>query len=371
MRFCLLFLALVAAGLPARAQHTHPHDRAIVFPDVPGYHTLSADLHLHTVFSDGNVWPNIRVEEALRDSLDAIAITEHLEYLPHHDDIPFPDRNRAHAVAVEARGQRDLIILNGAEITRDMPPGHANAIFLNDANALLTDDPVEAFRAAQAQGAFIFWNHPNWTAQAPTGVASLTEMHLYLIEEKLLHGIEVVNEQTYSDEALQIALDHDLTILGTSDEHGLIDWEYDVPGGGHRPVTLVFASERSEAGLKEALMAGRTVVYFADMLIGRDAHLVPLLQASMVIQEARYRPRTSILDVWIENTGDAPLVLKNRSAYTFHAHGALVTLPPHATTHLQVKTLEEASSVTLAFEVLNALVAPGTHPTIRLTMTPD
>ena len=44
----------------------------IEFPDVPGYLTLKCDLHMHTVFSDGSVWPNIRVQEALRDGLDAI-----------------------------------------------------------------------------------------------------------------------------------------------------------------------------------------------------------------------------------------------------------------------------------------------------------
>ena len=27
---------------------------------------LSMDLHIHSVFSDGNVWPTIRVEEARR-----------------------------------------------------------------------------------------------------------------------------------------------------------------------------------------------------------------------------------------------------------------------------------------------------------------
>jgi len=33
-----------------------------------------------------------------------------------------------------------------------------------------------------------------------------------------------------------------LTIIGTSDIHGLIDWQYNVPQGGHRPITLVFAT---------------------------------------------------------------------------------------------------------------------------------
>ena len=42
---------------------------------------------MHSVFSDGSVWPDIRVEEAKKDGLDVIAITEHLEYQPWKDDI--------------------------------------------------------------------------------------------------------------------------------------------------------------------------------------------------------------------------------------------------------------------------------------------
>ncbi len=34
----------------------------------------------------GAVWPNIRAEEAQRDGLDAIAMTDHLEYQPHREE---------------------------------------------------------------------------------------------------------------------------------------------------------------------------------------------------------------------------------------------------------------------------------------------
>ena len=54
-------------------------DRTISFPDTEDYLTLSTDLHTHSVFSDGHVWPNIRVAEAQKDSIDVLAITEHLE----------------------------------------------------------------------------------------------------------------------------------------------------------------------------------------------------------------------------------------------------------------------------------------------------
>ena len=47
--------------------------------------TLKCDFHIHTVFSDGKVWPDIRVAEAWQEGLDAIAITDHIEYRPNKE----------------------------------------------------------------------------------------------------------------------------------------------------------------------------------------------------------------------------------------------------------------------------------------------
>ena len=254
--YCILVALLLAAPLKSHAHSAGNGSRDIEFPNVPEYQTLKADLHIHTVFSDGSVWPNIRVQEAVKDGVDAIAMTDHLEYQPHADDIPHPDRNRSYEIARSSADNHDLVVINGSEITREMPPGHANAIFLKDANRLLKDDPMAVFKEAKRQGAFTFWNHPMWTAQKPSGIASLTAMHRRLIRDDLLQGIEVANHTTYSAEALEIALEHDLTILGTSDIHGLIDWDYEVNRGGHRPVTLVFATEHSKEAIKEAILEG-------------------------------------------------------------------------------------------------------------------
>lgn len=361
----LFFAALVAISPSLWAQHHHDGARSIHFPDVENRVTLSVDLHTHTVFSDGSVWPDIRVQEALRDSLDAVAMTDHLEYQPHEDDIPHPDRNRSYEIARQEAEGNDLLLINGSEITRDMPPGHANAIFLEDANPLLKEDPMAVFREADRQDAFIFWNHPMWTSQKPSGIPSLTDMHRTLIEEDLLHGIEVVNKHRYASEAIRIALEHDLTMLGTSDVHGLIDWDYEVHDGGHRPVTLAFAEERSKDGIKEALEAGRTAVWHHNTLIGREQHLRPLLNASLSVVGARYRDETSVLEVRIENTSDAEFVLDSRADASFHARSDLVRVTPQDTTYLHVKPGERVASVPLSFEVMNAVVAPDTHPTIE------
>ena len=261
-RFAWL-LATVALGLtPALSAHDKVRQppeneaRLIRFPDAGGYHTLVADLHTHSVFSDGHVWPSIRVSEALRDGLDALAITEHLEWQPHRADLPHPDRNRAYEEAVAALPDgSDLIVIAGSEITREEPAGHMNAVFLSDANALLkvesdpgTDriayyraanewPPEEAVRAANEQGAFVFWNHPFWTATRPTGVSRMTDFHAALIEAGHLHGIEIANGATYSEHAHRLAMDHELAMIGVSDIHDLVDWDYPPALGAHRPVT--------------------------------------------------------------------------------------------------------------------------------------
>ncbi|MEE2876216.1 MAG: Sb-PDE family phosphodiesterase [Candidatus Neomarinimicrobiota bacterium] len=351
--------------------HYQNHERMIRFPDVPGYKTLICDLHIHTVFSDGDVWPNIRVDEAIRDGLDVIAITDHLEYQPHKEDIPNPDRNRSHVIASKRGEGHNIIILNGSEITRDMPPGHSNAIFVKDANRLIKEDAKEVFNEAKRQDAFVFWNHPNWLSQASDGVVPFSDMHKDLIKKKLLHGIEVVNENTYSDEAVQIALDYNLTMLGTSDIHGLVDWQYRIPQGGHRPVTLVFAKKKSAEAVKEALTSQRTVVWFNNLLIGRERDLMPLIEASIIAEAASYKGDSEVSEVILKNNSDSKFILTNRGKFNFHARGDLVTLPPHSTITLLVKTLERLSSFDLSFEVMNALTAPRNHPTINFTIKPS
>jgi hypothetical protein len=364
----LIYSLLLILPLSILAQeHSHVIGRKLKFPDIAGYKTLKCDFHQHTVFSDGSVWPDIRVQEALMDGLDAISLTEHLEYQPHKDDIPHPDRNRSYDIAVKEAQNHDLIIVKGSEITRKMPPGHNNAIFISDPNKLLVDDSIQVFREAKKQGAFIFWNHPNWIAQRKDGMATVTDVHRLLIREKLLDGIEVVNDQTYSDEALQIALDNNLAIMGTSDIHKLIDWDFKVNEGGHRPITLVFAKERNAESIKDALMNRRTVAVFKNLLIGRNEYLVPLVESSLKIVSAKYIGKSNVLAVVIENRSSTEFMLQNQTGFTLHNNNDVVTLNAGEKTTIEVKTIERKPEVSLKFMVLNAVNAPNKHPSITFT----
>jgi hypothetical protein len=363
------FLVIPILGLfsvLATGQSNHQHGRVAKFPPIQGYLSLSCDFHIHTVFSDGSVWPDIRVQEALKDSLDAVSMTEHLEYQPHKDDIPNPDRNKSFDIASKIAKPYELLVVKGAEITRGMPPGHNNAIFIKDANKLLQEDALTVFKEAKNQGAFTFWNHPNWTAQRKDGVARITDFHKQLINENLLHGIEVVNDVTYSDEAFQMALDHNLTIMGTSDIHGLVDWQFNISEGGHRPFTIVFAKEKTEESIREALFAKRTLAYFNHTLIGREEWMTPMLNAVLTVQKAEYIGTSSILEISLKNNSDTPFLLLNEGKLNFHQHSGLITLEPRSITKIQLKTLDILPSVELPFKVINAVIAPGKYANFML-----
>ncbi|HID77044.1 MAG TPA: histidinol-phosphatase, partial [Planctomycetaceae bacterium] len=208
--WCVILWVCLAGGVDGQVRHELP------FPAIPGYETLKCDFHMHTVFSDGSVWPPVRVDEAWRVGLDAIAVTDHIEYQPHEEDVP-TRHNRSYELAVGRARQCGVLLARGAEITRDTPPGHFNAIFLENVDPLETDDLVDVIKRANDQGAFVFWNHPGWKGPE---LGRWTDVHTQLYEKGWLHGIEVANGETYYPEAHRWCLEKQLTMMGNSDIHG-------------------------------------------------------------------------------------------------------------------------------------------------------
>ncbi|WP_297127190.1 Sb-PDE family phosphodiesterase [uncultured Porphyromonas sp.] len=258
----------------------------IMIPAVGEYTVLKCDFHMHTIFSDGLVWPTIRTQEAWEEGLDALAITDHIEYHPHHDDVS-TGHNRAHEIAQEDALRRDLILIRGSEITRDTPPGHFNAIFTTD-NSLFSEDKsseqdIESIRAAKAQRAFIFWNHPGWK---PNIEGSYTWLPFIdqIYREGALRGIEVINGFGFHKRALDWCVDHNLTVMGTSDIHNLVRHDYDRTRGFiHRTMTLVLAKDRSADGIREGLEAGRTIAWAGKLLAGREENIRAIFDACVSI----------------------------------------------------------------------------------------
>lgn len=279
-------------------------------PDVPGYLTLKCDFHIHTVFSDGLVWPSVRAEEAWREGLDSIAITDHIEYQPHKTDLT-TNHNRSFEIASAAGEELGLVMVKGSEITRKMPPGHLNAIFLTNSESLAVTDWRDSTRIAHEQGAFIFWNHPGWEAQLTNNTVTWYNEHTWLVDQGFLQGIEVVNGRDYYPEAHRWAIDKKLTMMSNSDIHQPLNLDYHVHDSDHRPLTLVFAKERTRDAIKEALFARRTAIYSANRLIGDEQFLKPIFENSIHFSKTTFDLKgTKKVVLQITNSSDVDYELE-------------------------------------------------------------
>jgi len=313
--FCVIYL-------------TDGQRKTINLPDLPGYVTLKCDFHIHTIFSDGNVWPTVRIDEALRDGLDAIAITDHLEYTPKKDYIPV-DHNAAWSISETYAKERNLILIHGTEITRKMPPGHFNALFIKDANLLAVDSVMDAYKAAIKQGAFLQWNHPGWRSQEPDGIPKLYPAHKIMLEKGWIHGIEYFNDSEFYPLVMTFCKQYNLTVTANSDVHGIISERYPQPDYTNRPMTLVFAKERNHDSLKEAMFAGRTLVYFRDILAGKEEYAKPYFYQCISVSKPFHQTEKSIY-FEVVNNSDIPFYLINGIAGT----PGSITLAANATTRI-------------------------------------
>jgi hypothetical protein len=299
-----IILLIITAGFSAFGQR-----KTVNLPDLPGYVTLKCDFHMHTVFSDGNVWPTVRVGEAWRDGLDAISITDHIEYTPKKDFIPV-DHNAAWKIAENTARDFNLILVHGAELNRKMPPGHMNALFIQDASLLAADSVMEVYAAAIKQGAFLQWNHPGWKSQEPDGIPKLYAIHKNLIEKGWLHGIEFFNDSEYYPLVLTFCKQFDLAVIANSDNHGVISEDYKEPEYTNRPMTLVFAKVRTHDALKEAMFAGRTLAYFRDMIAGKEEYAKPFFYQCISVGKPFYQSDKSVF-FEVTNRSDVPFYLVN------------------------------------------------------------
>ena len=349
------FYLPVILALAAQICFSQTRDKDLDIPDLDNYQTLKCDFHIHTVFSDGLVWPTVRVDEAYAEGLDAIALTEHIEYRPHKQDIQ-ADHNRSYELIKQYAKDKDVILIKGSEITRDMAPGHHNAIYINDSEPLDTPDYMNAFKAAKAQGAFIFWNHPGWDAQQPEET-KWWDVHTQLYDGGYMQGIEVANGSSYFPEAQQWCLDKKLTMIGNSDIHQPIQTDIDFSKGEHRTMTLVFAKERSAEGIREALNNRRTAVFVGEKIIGEEAWLKELFKSAVKVEKVN-RGKNSVQLV-VYNNSDLTFYLKKGEHDPNLTYFREYKIAPKCKHTISVRLKEPATSGHIDFEVTNLLVSPN------------
>ncbi len=345
-----------------------PNKRDIIhIPNVNGFQVLKCDFHMHTVFTDGHVWPNVRVQEAWKEGLDAISITEHMEYQPHKDDVN-TDHNRSHDLAVELAKENNLVLIKGKEVTRNTPPGHFNALFITDANKFIDvrdeDKDQESIDRVINDGAFVFWNHPGWKDKQIPGSYEWIPFVEKLYQQKKVHGIEVVNGLGFHSKALDWALDRNLTILGNTDMHNLIAHSYDLNKEGvHRTMTLIMSKDRSAQGIREALNSGRTVAWSSKYLFGKEEHVKALFDACVTLSPVFHKKTNKgvVTNYYeIKNNSDLyfELVLKSGKGTK-----KIVLYPGSAQT-----LTAEANQPSLTYEVVSTYIRSDKHLNVDIRL---
>ena len=338
----------------------------IVIPQVNGYNVYKADLHSHTIFSDGKVTPEWRVEEAWQDGLDIIAITDHIENRPYVTRVPkylngvevqvhnekeiSVDLNASVRLAQDQAKKLNMLLIPGAEVSRPYKTvGHLNALFTTDNNAIPDDDPLQALRNAKAQGALVQFNHPG------TGRTSLdlTEFEMNAYKEGLIDGIEIFNNNGFYPKAIDRALEKGLFMSGNSDVHTTTDIAYS-DATLARNITLILAKEKTMDSVKDALVNRRTIAYGFDQIAGEESLIKDLFNACVTAEFVR-----------VDSKGNTIFNLTNMSSLVFAV--SLNGSNPHWIDSFSTVAMKIKSDV-IELKILNMWCGEGKHPIIKVKL---
>lgn len=358
---------MTMAAQPSQ-QAPHPLEHAfdnqfvrthITIPQVAGMNVYKADLHIHSIYSDGEVTPDMRVLEAWYDGLDAIAITDHMEYRrieremfdymdkyiredlrkagktvntnimrqgPDEQGI-LVDFNVAYNSASKKAKDLGLLVIRGVEVTRKHN-GDYNAIFTTDNNALYDRDLAQTLRNARAQGAFIIHNHPDYDKDSAN---TLTDVANGLYQQGLIDGVEVANGRKTWSYLYSHAVAGGYTPMANSDAHEYIYWKYGRPTDysipRYRNMNLIFAKELTVDSLRKALKAGNNIAYSNNNLVGKSELLQALFTAC--VEFKIQRTDSSQYHINVVNHSSLPYFFKIRnSEHILNSMGSLyIKLP--------------------------------------------
>ena len=357
-----------------------PLRQEIILPTVNGYNIYKTDLHTHSVYSDGEVTPAFRVREAHFDGLDAIAITEHVEYrriegkmlkfLKGYTDGKalkaqntdlirkdvtdagiLADLNYPVEEAIKESKKYSVLVIPGAEITREpVKIGHFNALFTKDNNKIYHPDPLQSIKNAREQGALIQHNHPGWRRTSN----AKTEFETTVYNEGLIDGIEVSNGGSTYPNIIDRAREEKLFVAANTDIHTTTA-EYYRLKGHMRNMTLIFAKECTLESLREALEAKRTLAYSGGYISGDEQLLKDLFLASVKCEIVSTNKKT----------GEKTVSITNMCSFTYQfkasKNGLPINLLPFQNYQFKI-----AKDRKLSLTVTNMLCGENAHPVIAV-----
>lgn len=392
-RFIIALIIIAAATSTAMAESKVPARnrlytsneirKNIVLPQVNGYNCYKADLHCHTIYSDGQVTPTWRVREAWLDGLDILAITDHLEVrryektilnhlrkynangephkyvyagsakVPVNDDPVMSDFNVSYQEAEKATKKYPVHVIKAIEISRTKATGSDyNALFVKDIEKIYDKDHFQVLRNAKDQGCLVIHNHP----VIGRAECVMTEFEKTAMAEGLFDGIEVASGCTLYPPIVKRAIDNKLFMVGATDSH-IPTASANYTDGIYRTMTLIFAKDNNEKHIKEALKARRTLAYCGGHLIGEDHLLTDFFNAAVDVK---------LLSK--DSKGTCTYTLTNNSsiAFTLKRGNVEYQLPAMQITMITVKGNRQKKAVKPIFQVNNMWHVDNKNLTIEL-----
>lgn len=236
LRGLVVWIAGLAIGSVAQMQQDPSTLRPALTVASTTYQVLAADFHVHSFPGDGALLPWDVAREAHRRGLDAIALTNHNHMLEW--DL---------VTAARPLMPQDMIVLAGEEVTS--PGFHVAAVGIREP-VRWSHSAADVIDAVHAAGGVAIAAHP---VQAYSQAYDEAALHA-------LDGVEAAHPSRETDQrrrreieafyARVLAANPSVAAIGSSDFH------MDASIGSSR--TFVFATERTEGGILDALRAGRT-----------------------------------------------------------------------------------------------------------------
>jgi hypothetical protein len=247
--------ALLAAGLAAGTLVDRLGERIV--PRAGEHWILAGDFHVHAAPGDGTLLPWELQREARRAGLDVIAVTNH---------------NTTFAARFAQWWARSLtggfpLVIAGQEITN--PDYHMAAVGIRQW-VDWRQPPAAAIADVHAQGGVAIAAHPGLKYAAGFDDRALA----------LLDGAEAANsvdplalEEYAAFRRRALALNADLAAIGSSDFHATPSLA--------RARTYLLVRDQTEAGVLEAIRAGRTVAADDQGRLYGSAELVRVVGAHL------------------------------------------------------------------------------------------
>ena len=337
--------------------------KEIILPTVNGYNLYTADLHVHSTYSDGTMKMSTRIDEAWRDGLDIMAATDHMSIRPVKDKTgtgqATPDNVKAKRGAKTAKSVNDavkagnnfgILVIPGVELTGNAKTqGHFNALFTTDNKAIYDYEGIQAIRNAREQGALIMHNHPGWRHST----LERTKFEEEVYAEKLIDGVEIMNGYCFYPRAIEEAKSRKWFMTATTDIHATTAQIY---GNNDqlRNMTIVFAKDLTLKDVREALEARRTLAYSFGVLAGEEALLKDFFEASIETKKLAVNNKKKSQRVQLTNKSSIPFVVRV-------GKGNPVRIPGLSSVIVSAKVGKPVSCT-----VLNMWHGMEQHPTFKL-----